>query len=550
MLIICYNKIVKTRLLILIMLLAVLMACGLFKPLPSESVSSTVQPAKTISTITPISKLTPTPTLVAPSITVEPSATSAPAWEWPRSSPEEQGLSSDVLAAMLEAVRKDNLHLHSMVIIRHGVLVMEAYAHPFNAQTRHSVYSVTKSITSSLVGMASAQGLLNVDAPAISYFPSVSLDDPRKESIRVEHLLSMSSGIEWMEPLYSGLNDHIGMLEADDPAQYFFTPALLSDPGTVFNYNSGGSHLLSMLVQSVSGQPAAEFAARQLFGPLDIRDYAWKSDFTGHSQGGTGLELLPVDMAKVGQMMLDAGQWQGAQVLPAAWVKTATQPHVSSSPEMNYGYQWWIQPQGDYYALGWGGQQIHIFPAQDMVVVFTAGMSGADILQEGLINSYLLPAVVSKQASPADEQAQTRLKAAIRDLATPRVQFSAPRSALAGEVDGKQWLVTGRGDWSMFSLHFLSESEARLDLELDQDMMPLMVGLDGVYRITDTQEFGPIAMLGYWESSDTFVLAQQNLREADRRSTRLKFTGGGVKLFSEWFVEPYREESEAVSFGE
>jgi hypothetical protein len=117
-------------------------------------------------------------------------------------------------------------------------------------------------------------------------------------------------------------------------------------------------------------------------------------------------------------------------------------------------------------------------------------------------------------------------------------------------VDGRQWLVTGRGDWSLFSLRFLSDSEARLDLELDKEMMPLLVGLDGVYRITDTVELGPIALLGYWDSADTFVVVQQNLREADKRITRLQFSDTTVKLFSEWFVEPYTEESEGEVFGE
>lgn len=364
----------------------------------------------------------------------------------------------------------------------------------------------------------------------------------------MKHLLAMNSGVEWMEPLHSGLNDHWGILEADDPAQYFFTPALLADPGTVFNYNSGGSHLLSMIVQSVSEQSAADFAVKHLFAPLDIRDFHWLSDFTGHTQGGSGLELLPTDMAKIGQMILNKGQWQGTQVVPAAWVDAATRVHSTSSPNLDYGYQWWIRPQGDFYALGWGGQQIHVFPKQDMVVVFTAGMSGNDILHNDLIDTYLLPAVVSNDPLPANKQAQARLDSAIQALASPRVQYSAPLSPLARELDGKQWLVTGMGNWNIFSLNYLSDTEARFDLEMEADKVPLLVGLDGVYRITNTSEYGPIAMLGYWKSADTFVLVQQNLREADWRITRLQFSNDTVKLFSEWFVEPYQEESEAVFF--
>ncbi len=487
---------------------------------------------------------------MVPTPTFAPSPTAGPAWEWQRSSPEEQGVSSAVLVDMLEAVQQEDLNLHSVIVIRHGVLILEVYVHPFNTQTRHAVYSVTKSITSTLVGIAGAEGALDVQTPVISYFSSVTLDDPRKEAIRVEHLLSMTSGIEWMEPLYSGLSDHWGILESDDPAQYFFTPALLAEPGTLFNYNSGGSHLLSMLVQEVSGQTAADFAAAKLFAPLDIRDYAWKTDFTGHTWGGTGLELLPLDMAKIGQVILNGGEWQGIQVVPADWVNTATQVHSTSSPELNYGYQWWIRPQGDFYALGWGGQQIHVFPDEDMVVVFTAGLGGNAILHDELVDNYLLPAVKSNDTLPADEQAGIRLNDAIAALASPQVHYSTPISPLAQELDGKLWLVTGRGNWSMFSLHYLSETEALFDLEQDADMQQLLVGLDGMYRISETTDYGPSAQYGYWETPDTFVLVQQYLRDADWRRTRIQFSGTTFTVHSEWFVEPYQEESEGVLFGE
>ena len=452
---------------------------------------------------------------------------------------------------MVEAVRQEKLALHSILVVRHGVLVLEAYNHPFNGETRQSVYSVTKSITSALVGIAIADGNLNsVDSSVVSYFPSVSLDDPRKEAIQVENLLAMNSGIEWMEPLHSGLNDLWGIIEADDPAQYFFNPALVEEPGAVFNYNSGGSHLLSMLVQETVGQPASDLATERLFTPLGIRDYFWKSDFTGHSIGGTGLELRPVDMIKIGQLYLDYGEWQGRQIIPSDWVSASSRVHSNPSSEVGYGYQWWIRPQGDYYALGWGGQKIRVFPEQDMVVVFTAGESGEGMLHNDLVDSFILPAVRSENPLPANPQGQAQLTAAIDKLASPQVWPSQPSSPLTSEVEGKQWLVTGMGEWSMFSLHFFSSSEAQLDLTLDGDKMPLRVGLDGIFRVTDTNDIGPVALIGYWESPDTFILVQQNLRDADRRMTRLHFEGDKVKLNSVWFVEPYEEESEAELFGE
>ena len=473
----------------------------------------------------------------------------APQWQWPRSAPEEQGMSSAVLADMLEYIRAENKPVHSLLVIRHGTLVLEAYIHPFNADTRHGVYSVTKSVTSALVGTAIGEGsLADVDTAVVSCFSSVAVDDPEKEKIQIKHLLTMTSGIEWTEVLYSGLNDLWGIIESDDPAQYFFNPALIEEPGTTFNYNSGGSHLLSMLVQDAVGESAADYAADQLFGPLGITDYAWESDFTGHSIGGTGLELLPVDMAKLGLLYLNEGRWQGRQVLDPAWVNDSIQAQSRPADDKGYGYQWWVNPGGDYYALGWGGQQIHMFPAQDMVVVFTAGSSGVDMLHEDLINGFLLPAVVSIESLPEDAEGQTRLLAAIQMLEQLQKHASTPASSMAENVDGKEWLITGMGEWSMFTLHFPNEVEAILDLTVNGDPMPLQVGLDGFYRVTDTQELGPVAMSGYWESENTFVLDQQNLREADRRLTRIVFSGETVKIISEWFVEPHQEETEAILF--
>lgn len=470
-------------------------------------------------------------------------------WEWPRSTPEAQGMSSAVLADMLEAIRNENQPIHSVLIIRHGRLVLEAYVHPFNAQTRHGVYSVTKSVTSALVGMAiEKDNLQGVETSVLACFPSIVVDDPQKEKIQIKHLLTMTSGIEWTEVMYSGLNDLWGIVESDDPAQYFFNPALIEEPGTAFNYNSGGSHLLSMLVQDAVGEPAADYAADKLFSPLAITDYAWESDFTSHSIGGTGLELLPSDMAKIGLLYLNEGRWQGNQLLDAAWVKDSIQARSWPSENKGYGYQWWINPRGDYYALGWGGQQIHVFPEQDMVVVFTAGSSGADMLHDDLIDKFILPAAVSEAPLPENSGDQDRLLAAIRVLEQPQLRASAPLSDMAAAVDGKEWLITGIGNWSMFTLHFSDEKVAILDLTLDGDPMPLQVGLDGYYRVTETQEEGPIALSGYWESANTFVLDQQNLREADRRLMRIVFSGDTTTIYSQWFVEPHQEETEAVLF--
>ncbi len=470
-------------------------------------------------------------------------------WDWPRSTPEEQGLSSEVLANMLEKIDREDMPIHSILVIRHGVLVLEAYVHPFNSQTRHGVYSVTKSVTSALTGIAMNNGLLGeVGSPVASYFPEVMIDDPVKSEITIENLLSMNSGVEWTEPLHSGLSDLWWILEADDPVQYFFTPAVIKKPGSTFNYNSGGTHVLSVMIQNASGMKAAKFAEEHLFSALGIYDYYWNRDLSGHSVGGTGLELLPVDMAKIGQLYLNKGTWQGEQVIPARWVEASACAHSYPSEIIGYGYQWWIRPQGDYYALGWGGQQIRVFPDQDMVLVITSGSSGNEILHDDLVDQFILPAIVSDHPLASILDNDNRLNNALDKLAAPELHTFSARSSLADQVTGKEWLVTGMGDWSMFSLDFSGEESALLTLTTDGDPILLEVGLDGYFRITDTIIYGPVAMLGYWNSDDTFVIEQQNLREADRRTTFITFTDDQASLLSEWFVEPYIEETVAEVF--
>lgn len=492
---------------------------------------------------------TPLPATSIPQPTLTPTPTAVPTWNWPRSTPEEQGISSAGLAALLEEIQREQRPIHSILVIRNGVLVLEAYAHPYGPEIRQNVYSTTKSITGILVGMAVDDSLLSVDDRVVDYFPQVVVDDARKQDIRVAHLLAMNSGIEWMEPLHSGLSDLWGIIEADDPAQYFFSPALVETPGTVFNYNSGGSHLCSILVQQVGGQTAASFARERLFAPLGITDIAWQSDFSGHSIGGTGLQMRPVDMAKIGQLYLDEGRWQGEQIVSAGWVSESTTVQSQPQTRAGYGYQWWIRPEGDYYSLGWGGQQIRVFPDRNLVVVFTAGESDEYILKDDLVDTYLLPAVQADEPLPSDPQGQTRLADAVEAFSGPHLWPSRPESPIAGEVDGKQWLVTGMGAWSMFSLRFENETEGAFDLTVDGDPMHLALGLDGIYRVTDTTELGPVALAGYWENDDSFVVIQKNLRDADLRMTTIHFDGDRATLYSVWSVDQYEEETEAELFG-
>jgi CubicO group peptidase (beta-lactamase class C family) len=532
--------------------LVVLPACSLsaFPQAAPARISPTGR-APTESSKTPTSKPTGgvvySPTSSSPTAT----ATDAPSENWPESTPEEQGMDSGLLSAMLQQIEQDGTNIHSLLIARHGVLVLEAYFPPFNRQTPHNLYSCTKSVTSALVGAALQDGLVSsINTPVYTLFPNLSLDDERKKSILVSHLLSMSSGLEWMEPLRSGLNDNWYILDSEFPAQYFFDRALAAEPGTVFNYNSGGSHLLSVILQDAAGETTASYATRRLFTPLGISHSEWNQDANGYTTGGTGLALTSRDLLKFGQLYLQQGSWKGDPLLPDQWVRESTKAQIAVAEGIGYGYQWWVRPSGIYNALGWGGQQVIVIPQLDMVVVFTAGLRDASWNSyDRLLDQFILPAAGSSSPLAGDPSANQALEEELQAIAHPPAQAGAPLPEMARVISGRTYVdLNGTHGWSTFSFHFEGPDEAGMELVYGDKSEPLSlhIGLDGIFRVTDTQNYGPLALKGYWQDGSTFVLTQQFLREAERITLSLTFSGEGVKRFSEWTVENHAEESEAV----
>ena len=470
---------------------------------------------------------------------------------WPVSTPEEQGMDSARLAAMLKQIQADERNIHSILISRHGTLVLEAYFQPFNRGTSHNLYSCTKSVTSALMGIAIDRGLVTgIDVPVHTLFPDVTLDSPEKEAITLRHLLTMSSGIEWAEPLRSGLSDTWSFIESKSPPQYFFDRALAAPPGKAFNYNTGGSHLLSMIIQDASGEMTAEFARHNLFEPLDISEYYWEKDVHGYTTGGTGLALRPIDMLKIGQLFLQNGKWDGEPVIPEAWVRESTKSNVNISPGIDYGYQWWVHQDGIYNALGWGGQQIIVIPRQDMVVVFNAGLRDAAWNSyDDLLTSFILPSVRSKGKLPVNNSAFTQLQDEVEKIASPQTTSPSPDPRIVNSINDREYVdLNGTHGWSTFTFHYDGTNEAGLELMYGDksEEIKALIGLDGIYRITDTTYYGPVAFKGYWKTDNTFVLTQQFLRDAERLTMTLTFTDTGINRYTEWLVEDYSEESEAV----
>ncbi|HVO38481.1 MAG TPA: serine hydrolase [Spirochaetia bacterium] len=311
---------------------------------------------------------------------------------WKTSTPMAQGMDADKLQSLLDSARMQNLSLHSVLVIRHGSIVMEKYFGSWDAAAAHSLFSCTKSFVSALAGIALDKGLIpGLDSPVLSFFAGQSFEefDSRKRAMTVENLLTMSTGLGWREEdeTYQKMYTDSG-----DWVKFILDLPMVSTPGRHFDYSSGSSHLISAIIQETSGVNGYDFARENLFGPLGIKDPSWERDPAGIPVGGWGLSLTPRDMAKLGYLYLHDGAWDGKQVVPAYWVSTSTQPQIKASDTWEYGYQWWVDPDGAFFAaVGRYGQGIFVVPGLDLVVVFTAHIDSTDTEAE-LLKKYIIPA--------------------------------------------------------------------------------------------------------------------------------------------------------------
>jgi CubicO group peptidase (beta-lactamase class C family) len=341
---------------------------------------------------------------------------------WQTASLSEVGISEEKIDQAVACVDDGTYqNIHSILIVKGGKLVFEEYFDgyafdydgdayrgeftEFDIDTTHNLASVTKSFTSALVGIAIDQGLIEgVDGRVFAFFPEyASLNDEKKDAITLYHLLTMTSGLEWNEMALSygdTRNDLIQLFIVPDPKEYILSKPVVSEPGTEWYYNGGGTNLLGEIIREASGLRIDHFAQKHLFAPLGITDYEWdyiNSDMV-HASGN--LRLRPRDMAKFGYLFLNQGVWRGERIISEEWVEESTKGHVSLSWTGEYGYQWWLKTYrsgstsvDSFYAAGWGGQRIIVFPSLDMVVVFTGGnYVGREPVDEIVVH-YILPAV-------------------------------------------------------------------------------------------------------------------------------------------------------------
>ncbi|HEU0039903.1 MAG TPA: serine hydrolase [Verrucomicrobiae bacterium] len=429
--------------------------------------------------------------------------------EWRTATPEEVGIDSGGLVEMFDYVREHSVPVHSVQIVRHGRLVLDACFHPYHATMRHDVASVTKSITSTLIGLAiDERHLPNVSQTVLSFFPARSAAglDERKRKLTLEHLLTMQAG--WDCGLERKEARLFEMRRSSDWLQFMLDLPMVAEPGTRFAYCSGNPHLLSIILSQVTGTNALAFGRRELFEPLGIHDVSWPVDPRGHNHGWGDLQMHPRDMAKLGQLFLQRGRWHDHQILSKAWIEAATRAHVERTVNRDhYGYLWWVKGEdypGMFEAVGRGGQRINVWPAKDMVVVFTGGG-----FEPGDLGKFILKALKSDEPLRADRELLRRLQGRIAAAAKPPASGPVTQvPAMAALVSGKVFKLSANTlGLSTLALQFNNPAEAEAEAIWESQRVRWRVGLDGVERIsTNTLVNLPVAGKGEWMSDDTFLL--------------------------------------------
>lgn len=369
-----------------------------------------------------------------------------------RSSPEEQGIGSSAILGFLEAASEQIHDLHSIMLLRHGKVVAEGWWEPYERDDRHLLFSLSKSFTSTAVGLAVQEGRLSVDDKVVSFFPTQcpATISENLAAMRVRHLLSMSTGH------HQDATDPTVQAEDGDWVRAFLAQPVEHAPGAPFVYNSAATYMLSAIVQKLTGQTLLEYLRPRLLDPLGIAEVTWEKCPHGICTGGWGLSARTEDIARFGQLYLQQGKWDGRQLVPQAWISAATSKQVENGTDPNndwnqgYGYQFWRCRHGAYRGDGAFGQYCIVMPEQDAVMAITGGVNDMGAVLN-LIWQHLLPAM-GEAALPADVAASARLGQKLSTLAVAGLA-GRPHSVTEGRIGGRTWRLAPN-DQRIESLRF------------------------------------------------------------------------------------------------
>ncbi len=426
----------------------------------------------------------------------------------PYSTPEAQGVDSAAVLALLDAVESEGVGLHSLMFLRHGQIVASGWWAPYAPELPHMLFSLSKSFTSSAIGLAIAEGRLTVDDFVLSFFPA---DAPPVVSsplaaMRVRHLLTMSTGhdVDVTQPTTAAADGNWVKAFLAQPVQH--------EPGTHFAYNSAATYMLSAIIQRLTGETVLAYLGPRLLAPLGIEGATWQSCPRGINTGGWGLSVRTGDIACFGQLYLQQGAWQGQPLISAAWVQEATAWHMSNGADpqndwaQGYGYQFWRCRHNAYRGDGAFGQFCLVMPDQDAVLAMTAGEQDMQRMLN-LVWQHLLPAM-----HPAPLAAAAASVAALEQrLASLTLSpvVGNPESPVAAQASGRRY--TFRPNKQQIKAVTLSFAAEGCTLTVTDQFGEHQIACGyGAWRLGETGlgfgETTRVATSGAWTSADTFTI--------------------------------------------
>jgi CubicO group peptidase (beta-lactamase class C family) len=427
-----------------------------------------------------------------------------------RTSPEVEGIPSSAVLNFIRAVEEHTHPLDAVqgfMLLRHGNVAAEGWWAPYGPQAPHSLYSLSKSFTSTGIGLAVAEGLLTVDDPVLKFFPDDAPAEPSEnlKAMRVRHLLSMNTGHQ------EDTTGRVWRGEEENWPRVFLSLPVENQPGTWFVYNTAATYMLSAIITKLTGVSLLEYLGPRLFEPLGIQNPSWEIDPRGINLGGSGLHIKTEDIARFGQMYLQKGMWNGKRILPEAWIAEATFAHSDNSntqtnPDwtVGYGYQFWRCQYNNYRGDGAFGQYCIVMSEQDAVLAINSGVRDMQVVLNQ-VWKHLLPAM-QPGALPADPQAYSALSDKLATLSLPLAE-GQPSSPAARQWSGK--------------IFQMDPNELKLEgigIEFGKDCSTLIVrNASGEYPIqvgyntwlkgtTDIRGHGleGVASCGAWTADDTY----------------------------------------------
>jgi CubicO group peptidase (beta-lactamase class C family) len=460
------------------------------------------------------------------------SQTPWPTRDWEASTPEAEGMDSAALARLVDFV--GTYKQDSLLIIRHGKIVVDAYYAPYAPNIRHDLRSVTKSFIGTLTGIEVQQGLLDsVDHPIVDLFPDkhISNVDDAKKAMTVQNMLDMTSGIAWSEDAHTPDEPITQMYKSPDPTEFVLSRPMSDPPGARFYYEGGNPYVLSALITKKAGRDALDFARDELFKPLGISSVRWgDADRQGVTDGESGLNLTPHDMAKLGYLYLHQGSWDGQQIIPSSWVDRVRQGPVTATDGFHYANFWWSLPDRDaFMALGLHSQIILVLPKLDVVAVMTGVLKDDEDFPIPHLIDDVAGAIKSDASLPPNSAAQSLLAASIQEAATEKASPIGATPELAKTISGKSYQLSDNDlHVKTFSLNLvdpnpsweITTSTQRLDRPTAR--FGGSIGLDGLFRKSSAR-YGVNAVKGSWVDDHTFVMERRILGHGEMQRWTLAF---------------------------